>query len=466
MSVLTDVFRDGAKVVISPDKMRAWVWLPPPAKGVRYTEEAIAQWLPQNGVVFGANVQMIRGAVESKKYNDLLEVARGVMPTPAIKKNYDLKVEKKLFLGLSATRDGSLMYDNLHFLQEVHPGQVLAEIIPETPAQNGMTVTGEPILPGAAKPGRTLEGSGFVISPDGLKAVAPVLSHVGFVNDAMVVTPVKKIEDLLGNDPPCEFDGNVVVEGDLGQGAKINAGGSIYVLGNASSATLTAKNNILLSKGMRADGAFGQIEAGGNVWGLFFESCNIKAEGDICANHVGGCEINVNGRASILGGRGYIAYTNLYARMGVVAVQLGGAEGDTSLISAGMTSELIERFAGVEKSIERLNTDIQALQQNIVAHERVNRMRADKGRNNPTYQEMLKRREQSLGVYKILSEEYTKVKRSIEKYSNVSIIARNFAMKGITVGIDTRTRRITTTRERTKFYREGEYIESQATGTR
>ena len=465
MSDLSNIFTGGCKVVISPDKMRAWISLTKPPRGVQYTAQAVAEWLPQNGVLFGAREEMIRAAVSSGRYDDLLEVAGGKAPVPACGGDYTLLVEKKPFTGLRAGGDGSLIYDDLSFLQEAEAGQALAEIMPTTPGEDGMTVTGEAVPPREGSPGRQLTGTGYTVSRDGKFYTAPTLSHVNIVNDQLVVTPLAKLEALSAEDGPFSFDGNVLVLGNVTQGAAITATGSVFVVGWAVSASVQAGNNVLLCTGMRSQGGFGTVEAKGHVWGLFFDSTNIKAGGDICANHLLGCEAEIGGRANILGGRGLVAGTHLYAQGGVVASQLGDGRGET-VISAGVSKEFIDRYNSITARGDRLGIDIRSLQQSISTHERVNKMKPDKGKNDPAYREMVKKRDQSLSVATILDSERLRMKRTLDQSSNVSIIARDVANAGVVIVIDNRSLKLSAPRPRTKFRRDQEEIEAVSAQSR
>ncbi len=458
-------FPEGAKVVISPDQMRAWITLPRP-NGERYTLESIREWLPQNGVVYGADDALIQKAINSELYDEMLEVAQGRAPVAAVGGSYVLKIEQKPFTGLSATGDGSLIYDDLSFLQEVQAGQVLAEIVPEVQAAPGITVTGSEIAPRGGTKGQTLTGSGFTVSEDGRSYLAPALSHVSIVNEQLVVTPLLRLASLSPSDGAVNFDGNVFIEGDVLSDAVLSATGSVFVVGKAASANITAGNNILFCSGLRNEGIFSKITAKGNVWGRYFESAEITAGGDVCANHITGCEVKASGRVSVLGGRATIAGTTLHAKGGVVAGVLGDAQGSRTLISIGLEQDFLDRYNAVVKKIDRVGIDIQALQQNIAAHERINRMRTDKGKNEPSYKEMLSKRGQSLSVLSILDAERTRMKRTVDQASVNSIVVQDVALPGVTVEIDTRTMVINSPMKRTRFRRTGETLEATASAAR
>lgn len=458
MSDLNQIFTDGAKVVISPDKMRAWVMLPPPAGGVKYTIEAVTAWLPQNGVVYGADQALIRAALASRKYHELLEVARGDAPVPASGGGYTLMVEKRPFTGLSGNPDGSLHYENLGFLQEVPEGKILAEIFAPHAGAPGKTVTGEPVEPKEVDAAQILEGSGYAITDEGRYYRAPVVSHVSIANDQLIVTPVLKLGDVKPDGGPVQFEGNVLVEGDVHSGSSITATGSIFVKGKCTMASLNAGRHVLLCEGMRSAEGIGVVEAKENVWGKVFESVDITAGGDLCSNHLIGCEANVQGRANILGGRGQISNTEIYAKGGVVAQKLGSERREATTVKAGMDAELIERNDSVENRIGKITVELQSLQQNITAFERINKNKPDKGKKDPKYLEMVGKRDQLMSVLNILSNERTRIKRIMDQFSAVSVIARDSVWPGLTVVIDTRVFEVQRDMQKCKFKRDQDVI--------
>lgn len=457
---LTDIFTGDAKVVISPDKMRAWVMLPPPPKGQQYTAEAIREWLPGQGVVYGARDGMVQKAAAAGKYYEMLEVARGDEPTAPVGGGYTLRVEKIPFSGLRGNPDGSLFYDDLSFLQEAAQGAVLADINPAQPGAPGRAVTGEEVPPPEPEADKVLMGSGFAVSEDGRHAVAPQLCHVSVINDQLVAVPLLKLEQLAAADGPVQFDGNVMVTGDVQAGSALEATGSIFVVGRCDAAAISAGRNLLLCQGMRSQGGYGKVAAKENVWGLCFESVDIKAGGDICANHLTGCEAKCQGRALVLGGRGLVSATTLYAKGGVIAAVLGDAQGTRTTVSAGMESDLLERGEMIEKKLQKLNADIQSVSQNMTAIERINRQKPDKGKNDPSYKEMVAKREQMRSVLTIIEGERTRLKRTIDQFSATSIIARERAYPGVTIIVDTRGMDVAREMDRVKFKRRNDVVEA------
>ncbi len=459
MGDMSQIFAEGSKVVISPDEMRAWVILAPPPKGVKYTVEAVKEWLPQHGVVYGVQDAMIQKALDSGKTFEMLEVARGSEPEDPEGGSFTMQVEVKPFTGLRANSDGSLIFDDLTFLQEVAEGQVLANVVAEKPGVPGRSVKGEDVPPKEPKDGTVLKGSGFEMSADGMQYIAPVRSHLNMVNNELVLTPVLHLSSLSAEDGPAEFEGNVVIEGDVHAGGTVNAGGSVFVGGRCEHATIKAGRNVLLGGGMRCSGEIGQVEAKENVWGQVFESVNIKAGGDVCANHLLGCDVKAEGRVRVAGGRGMVCNSSVYAKGGLVCQQLGDHSGSTE-VSVGMGPDLIERFEGVQKRLVKLTQDIQNYLQNIATYEKLNRQKPDKGKNAPEYRDMVAKKDQAMSVLNILEAERARLKRTVDSFSAVNVVVRGKVFPGVVVRIDTRAYEVNRPMEKVKFKRDGDLVEA------
>ncbi len=457
------LFANGARVSISPDDMRAWVILPPPPAGMAYTAAALAAWLPTQGVVFGVQPAMLAAAAASRKYDELLEVARGEYPVEPQGAGYKLLIDPKPFTGLNGNADGSLFYDDFSFLQEARPGDVLAELTPPVPGRAGTDVRGHTVPPRKSEAeDDELPGTGFTVSADGAKLLAPVLSHVGMANGQLVVTPLKKRGSVGPEDGIVEVDGNLFVEGNVTAGSTIKATGSVFVTGKCETADIEAGRNVLLAGGMRSGGGFGEVNAGGSVWGACFEHCTINAGGDICANYLRGCEATAGGRSLILGGSAQVAASSLYAKNGIVAGTLGFAPNDGTLVQAGIRADVFAQQDTLSRNIQRIAVDIEALNKNISAFERIHKFHPEKLQNNPAYTAMLEKRVQAVGSLAELNEENKRTKRMIDQGAFTAIIARERVFAGVEVMIDMRSLAVPRDLPRTKFRRAGQMIETLA----
>jgi len=157
----------------------------------------------------------------------------------------------------------------------VKPKQPLALRHPPQPGINGYTVTGSVILAQAGKDISIKASDGSEIdpkNPDQLLATKeglPLLSKDSVsIDDVMVL---KKVNVTTGH---VRFNGSLTINGDVGEGMKVESAGNIHITGSVESAFITAGGSITINNGIigrKQDDNSHQC------------SCEIKAEGDITA---------------------------------------------------------------------------------------------------------------------------------------------------------------------------------------
>ena len=152
-----------------------------------------------------------------------------------------------------------------------------------------------------------------------------------------------------------------------------------------------------------------------------------------------------------------VSGSHLYAKNGVAAGTLGDGRSET-VIAAGMDKEFLDRYNAVVARDDRLNIEVRSLQQAVATHERVNKMKPDKGRKDNAYRDMVKKRDQLLSTLTILSRERARMKRTVDQFSAVSIVAREIAKPGVVIVIDTRSMKVELPMPRIKFRRDLERI--------
>ncbi|MFC0116975.1 DUF342 domain-containing protein [Pseudoalteromonas xiamenensis] len=165
----------------------------------------------------------------------------------------------------------------------VSPGTPLMKRIPATLGEAGFTVFGDVLQP---KPGRDLELEVF----DGTK-LDPTDSNL-LIADAKGV-PVALPRGIRVDDVLCyenidvttghvEFDGSVIVSGDIKDGMRVKASGDITVIGFVESATLECEGAITIVLG-----AIGRKRIENEAF-----SCEIKAKRTISIGYAQYCNIH------------------------------------------------------------------------------------------------------------------------------------------------------------------------------
>jgi len=128
----------------------------------------------------------------------------------------------------------------------VEVGEVLAiKTAPAIPGEDGITVTGEVIKAKEGKDIPFMTGDGAVLLDNGTKVIAasagrPVYKN-GYISVVSSLVISRDVDVTTGN---LNFDGDIIIKGNIADNLKVNSGGDITVYGNIYHADVYAKGNI------------------------------------------------------------------------------------------------------------------------------------------------------------------------------------------------------------------------------
>ncbi len=136
----------------------------------------------------------------------------------------------------------------------VLPGQPLARLIPPEPGERGYDLTGRNLEPGPVRSPRLVAGEGAQLTPEGTEVLAgipgrPIMFEVEPDLLHVAVVPVTEISGHLTYSPiPYQFIGDVMIEGDVGEGSHVQASGWIWVKGSVQGSVLQAGQGIRVDR--------------------------------------------------------------------------------------------------------------------------------------------------------------------------------------------------------------------------
>lgn len=147
------------------------------------------------------------------------------------------------FVGIPDVGDGVLRRSFVEW------GQVLGVLHDSVVGSPGYTVTGEILLPPKIAGTTLAAGPGVVLSPDGKRAIASECgSLVVHQIEKLVILSIAPIvivdEDLTPGIR--NFEGDVLIRGQIHPGAEIQASGTIYVDGDVSGAVLRGSGGVFV----------------------------------------------------------------------------------------------------------------------------------------------------------------------------------------------------------------------------
>ena len=208
---------------------------------------------------------------------------------------------------------------------------------------------------------RIRPGKNVDLNEEKTQAFARIDGSAKLVQGRIAVDNVRTIEGSIdfhsGN---IDFNGDVVVLGDIKEGFEVKAGGRIYILGTVDRARLTADGDIIVEKGIYGKDDI-EIRAEGNISCGFAENArltageNLYAEGALinCDTRVGDIlHLKAPGKA-LIGG-------NVYAAHGVEAFSLGNPRLPTKTIVefGGSDPTLNLRLREIKEQVDAMAPDV------------------------------------------------------------------------------------------------------------
>nr|WP_241242366.1 FapA family protein [Thalassotalea sp. G2M2-11] len=278
--------------------------------------------------------------------------------------------------------DGSVDMRDLGDIVCVKVGDPLAKKIPPTEGVKGFTVTGTPLEPEAGNDIELKEGEGTELSPKNNNLL--LSTRVGLprvIENGMEVDEIYKIKNVDVSTGHIDFEGSVIIDGDVCEGMKVIASGDITIGGFVESAFLQAGGDITIGTGIIgkkhdmeevqvADVVMSvNIKAKGNIYAKYCQyadiSCkNLRIEKQMMHSiiHVGerlwlGTEDRANGK--LIAGM-------ILAGTSVHAGTIGATAGSTTIIKfIDHLATLHEQFEQIEELIDAESKKSSELQSGI-----------------------------------------------------------------------------------------------------
>ncbi|MGF1706783.1 DUF342 domain-containing protein [Enterovibrio baiacu] len=299
-------------------------------------------------------------------------IAAGKWPIPGedSKLAYLVQDSKARILRPQEREDGTVDMRDLGKMVTVSEGQPLAKRIPPTKGIEGFRVDGKvlPTTPGKDIPLRLFPGSDFSSNDENIVIATtsgmPILHPEGVeVDNALCM---KSVTVATGH---VDFEGSVVINGDVNAGMRVSATGSITVGGVVETAFLEAGGDIIIHNGILGKQLQGDQEittrmrAKGSVIVKFAQYAHIEAEGDIIiSQHAMHCTTRTNSNLYICDQTqrtGTLTGGNHVARCGVKVVTLGATSGVVTRVHAftgleAMMTDTIQLGKELESEHEQL----------------------------------------------------------------------------------------------------------------
>lgn len=357
-------------ITVTPDKMTAIArFYPCSSAGAAFTREDILKDLEHKGILAGIDEAVISGYLSDKHYCTDYIIANGIPPRHGTDASIQYLFNTNPNTKPALNSDGTVDFFHLNIISKCTAGQVLAVLTREDPGEAGRNVLGERVAPGDVKHLSLKYSRNISISADKLSISSMIDGHVSLVDDQVFVSDVYEVADVDTATGNIEYDGNVLVLGNVNAGFCVSAKGSIEVRGVVEGALLDANGDIIINRGMNGMGR-GKLNAGGNVVAKFIENATIFAGGYVHAEAILHSRISAKGDIEVSGKKGFITGGMIRSLGTVSARMLGSTMGVATEIEVGIDpvvkarlNELQQSIATTKKSIAQIEPVLITLMQ-------------------------------------------------------------------------------------------------------
>ncbi|MBN1865826.1 DUF342 domain-containing protein [Candidatus Sumerlaeota bacterium] len=246
-------------------------------------------------------------------------------------------------------------------VNNVAPDQLLGQLVPPIPGQDGVNVFGQPLVARPGRPARIVAGRNVRLGDDGEKAYAEIEGCAKRERSKIAVDHVRIVQgDVDFHTGNIEFNGDVVVLGDVKETFRIDAHGNIRIYGTVDRASLKAGADIIVEGGVYGKEGVEAVAEGDLTVG-FAENAALRAGGCI---YVRGAMVNSVAQAgekvcfravgkSLIGGSVYAAY-------GVESNSLGNPRLPTkTVVEFGPSPDLPQRIRSLKNELDRTEDEAQ-----------------------------------------------------------------------------------------------------------
>jgi uncharacterized protein (DUF342 family) len=354
-----------AVIEISNDRMEAFIIFNEPINdGAKLDEIGIIKALEAGGIL-NYNNEVVKTLAIHKVYDRKYSIAKGSPPINGKDgylqyhfNNENLRPKPKIL------EDGRVDFRQLGLLRLCERGDILVTSVPSSSGEDGRDVTGNvvPYTVGRA-PQPIPAGKNTYISEDGLYLIADESGQIIIQQGKIMVSPCLEVQGNVDNSTgDIDFNGQVVIAGNVITGFTVKAVGNIEVHGVCEGAHLITQADIVIGRGAQGmDRA--RLEAGGSITAKFIEGCTVDAGGNIIADSILNCTVTCGEDVILSGKRGLLTGGKLIAGNKVIAKTIGSPMGTTTIIEVGNRPSAVLGLRELNAEYDKLRKEFEKVDQ-------------------------------------------------------------------------------------------------------
>lgn len=335
--------------------------LPPDPQGELLTGDKIEEILKDRyRIAFGINRQTIDSLLADRTYYKPVLVAQGREPARGQdgELTFHFTLEQNSNKVFEVEEDGRINFRDRNKIESVKAGEVLVSRTPAGAGTDGMDVLGKAIVASRGREVVLPFGKNVMLSEDKLSLIAKAGGYIEIINDKIIISPTYiirgDVDMKVGN---VEFDGDVLITGNVNSGFSIKATGNITVNGVVEGAFLESGADIILKKGIQgAD--IGKLQAKGSLYAQFIHRAHVEAEEKICADIILHSKVNCEGEVELIAKNGLLVGGTIDIGNCLVARTIGMESGVQTKIKLGISPKKRERYFEIGEMLNDIRSNI------------------------------------------------------------------------------------------------------------
>jgi uncharacterized protein len=356
------------RIEVSEDRMKVTIAFFPTSGEFQYELDpsALERELRSRNVLFGVDFDLLNQIALSREFNRQYVIAEGLYPKDPIPGEVIYKFKTTKDYAPEIDEAGNVNFHKLSVISNVQEGDLLAILQQTVEGEAGKNVNNVEIIPKKGKPIRIKYGKNTVLSSDGNELRALKSGLVRITDGKIVVNNVYDVPNHVGNSTgDIDFDGSIVIHGNVINGFTVKARGDIEVMGVVEGATLIAGGNIVLHSGIQGMGK-SHVESAGDLQTKFIEQAKVICGGEICSEAILHSDVSSKGLIKVEGKKGLISGGTVRSGVGLIARTIGSHMGTATDISVGIDPILLAEYTDARKNLPKMIEEAEKLDKVIL----------------------------------------------------------------------------------------------------
>ena len=357
------------ELMVSDDEMKAEADFFPPSDGMKpLSPEMVEKNFEDRGVTHGLDWETVQEAIfrcntELVPVKDVT-VARGKRPVKEIPAHYVIEGHLiKNSPGITGKDEKRIDFRDISPFILVHAGDIIARLTPQQEGGFGTTIFGKAI-PFTVEKRREIEAGKNTEKTDDT-IIAACDGRFESRNNEFWVNEVLNIEgDVDYRTGNVDFPGDVILNGQIKDGFRISAGGSIFSSQTMDASDVVCEKDLVVKQGIIGRKK-GSIKVNGMLKAKFIENCYVEVKDSIFLD-AGIMNSAVFTCDKIeLGKKGVIVGGTIYAQNGVKATQIGTRMGPQTSIYCGIDYTVANKLQWIQDNTIKLASKLRLVNEQL-----------------------------------------------------------------------------------------------------